>query len=135
MICRIIQQTWLKLRMQPSASLTGSLPAAASSACSSGLGLMFQTWNSSRLCWAASMPRSGCTSSRAWSSPYRSSTPTSCGRRTAYFEADDGKWIMNGGGYLWPTKNLPPVYKYNAGQKAFFWCIMAFGSSSSYPGS
>ena len=49
-------------------------------------------------------------------------------RKDCYFEVDDGKWIMNGGGYLWPTNNLPPVYKYNAGQKAFFWCIMFFGA-------
>lgn len=49
-------------------------------------------------------------------------------KKDCAFEADDGKWILNGGGYLWPTSNLPPVYKYNAGQKAFFWCIVAFGA-------
>ncbi len=43
------------------------------------------------------------------------------------FEPDDAKWIMNGGGYLWETTNLPPVYKYNAGQKLFFWFVMIFG--------
>jgi formate dehydrogenase subunit gamma len=48
-------------------------------------------------------------------------------KRYCEFEPDDAKWIINGGGYLWPTKNLPPVYKYNARQKAYFWCIVAFG--------
>jgi formate dehydrogenase subunit gamma len=48
-------------------------------------------------------------------------------KKYCIFEADDAKWIINGGGYLWPTNNLPPVYKYNAGQKAFFWCVVLFG--------
>jgi formate dehydrogenase subunit gamma len=43
------------------------------------------------------------------------------------FEADDAKWIMKGGGYLWDVKDLPPVYKYNAGQKLFFWFVVIFG--------
>jgi formate dehydrogenase subunit gamma len=49
-------------------------------------------------------------------------------KKDCQFEPDDLGWIMQGGGYLWPTDKLPPVYKYNAGQKAFFWCIVAFGA-------
>jgi formate dehydrogenase subunit gamma len=47
--------------------------------------------------------------------------------RDCKFEKDDLGWIMQAGGYLWEAKNLPPVYKYNAGQKAFFWCLVGCG--------
>lgn len=48
-------------------------------------------------------------------------------RKDCMFEPSDLQWVLKGGGYLWPVKDLPPVYKYNAGQKAFFWCLMACG--------
>ncbi len=48
-------------------------------------------------------------------------------RKDCAFEADDAKWIAKGGGYLWETSDLPPVYKYNAGQKLFFWFVVIFG--------
>jgi formate dehydrogenase subunit gamma len=48
--------------------------------------------------------------------------------KDSMFEKDDLGWMMQAGGYLWEAKNLPPVYKYNAGQKAFFWCVIAFGA-------
>lgn len=49
-------------------------------------------------------------------------------KKNCEFEPDDMKWVLKAGGYLWPVKDLPPVYKYNAGQKAFFWCLMIFGA-------
>jgi len=49
-------------------------------------------------------------------------------KKDCEFESDDLKWVLKAGGYLWPVKDLPPVYKYNAGQKAFFWCLMVFGA-------
>ena len=48
-------------------------------------------------------------------------------KKDCVFEPDDLGWILQGGGYLWPTDKLPPVYKYNAGQKAFFWCLIGCG--------
>ena len=48
-------------------------------------------------------------------------------KKDCSFEQDDLGWILQGGGYLWETDNLPPVYKYNAGQKAFFWFVVVFG--------
>ncbi len=49
-------------------------------------------------------------------------------RKDCAFEKDDLGWIIQGGGYLWEAKNLPPVYKFNAGQKAFFWFVVVFGA-------
>ena len=49
-------------------------------------------------------------------------------KKDCEFEPDDLGWVLKAGGYLWPVENLPPVYKYNAGQKAFFWCLMVFGA-------
>jgi formate dehydrogenase subunit gamma len=46
-------------------------------------------------------------------------------KKDCYFEPQDLDWVLKGGGYLWPVENLPPVYKYNAGQKAFFWILVA----------
>ncbi|HDP23896.1 MAG TPA: formate dehydrogenase subunit gamma [Deltaproteobacteria bacterium] len=43
------------------------------------------------------------------------------------FVPDDAKWIMQAGGYLWDTKDLPPCGMYNAGQKLFFWFVFVFG--------
>jgi formate dehydrogenase subunit gamma len=48
-------------------------------------------------------------------------------KKDCRFEESDLQWVLKAGGYLWPVENLPPVYKYNAGQKAFFWCLMACG--------
>ncbi len=45
-------------------------------------------------------------------------------KKDCYFEDSDLKWVLKGGGYLWPVKDLPPVYKYNAGQKGFFWILV-----------
>jgi formate dehydrogenase subunit gamma len=41
-------------------------------------------------------------------------------KKDCFFEPSDLQWVLKGGGYLWPVKDLPPVYKYNAGQKGFF---------------
>jgi formate dehydrogenase subunit gamma len=49
-------------------------------------------------------------------------------KRDCEFEPQDLQWVSKAGGYLWPVKDLPPVYKYNAGQKAFFWCLVIFGA-------
>ena len=49
-------------------------------------------------------------------------------KKDCVFEKDDLGWILQGGGYLWETDKLPPVYKYNAGQKAFFWFVVVFGA-------
>ncbi|MFY9397132.1 MAG: formate dehydrogenase subunit gamma [Desulfomonilia bacterium] len=49
-------------------------------------------------------------------------------KKDCAFEPDDAKWIVQGGGYLWKTDKLPPVYKYNAGQKLFFWFVVIFGA-------
>jgi formate dehydrogenase subunit gamma len=49
-------------------------------------------------------------------------------KKDCVFEPDDLGWILQGGGYLWETDKLPPVYKYNAGQKAFFWVLVVAGS-------
>jgi len=49
-------------------------------------------------------------------------------KKDCEFEKDDLGWILQGGGYLWETNKLPPVYKYNAGQKAFFWFLIVFGA-------
>ena len=49
-------------------------------------------------------------------------------KKDCAFEPDDAKWIAQGGGYLWKTNNLPPVYKYNAGQKLFFQRCSAYSS-------
>ncbi|MEN6447147.1 MAG: formate dehydrogenase subunit gamma [Syntrophaceae bacterium] len=49
-------------------------------------------------------------------------------KKDCEFEEDDLGWILQGGGYLWQTTKLPPVYKYNAGQKAFFWFLVVFGA-------
>ena len=46
-------------------------------------------------------------------------------RKDCQFESQDLQWVLKGGGYLWNVKDLPPVYKYNAGQKAFFWILVA----------
>jgi len=43
------------------------------------------------------------------------------------FVADDGKWILQAGGYLWEAKDLPPAGMYNCGQKIFFWFVVVFG--------
>ncbi len=48
-------------------------------------------------------------------------------KKDCEFEQPDLQWVLKAGGYLWPVKDLPPVYKYNAGQKAFFWCLIACG--------
>ena len=48
-------------------------------------------------------------------------------KKDCTFEEADLQWVLKAGGYLWPVKDLPPVYKYNAGQKAFFWCLIACG--------
>ncbi len=48
-------------------------------------------------------------------------------RKDCGFEESDLDWVLKAGGYLWPVKELPPVYKYNAGQKAFFWCLIVTG--------
>lgn len=48
-------------------------------------------------------------------------------KKDCEFEPDDLGWILQGGGYLWKTNSLPPVYKYNAGQKGFFWFVVVFG--------
>lgn len=48
-------------------------------------------------------------------------------KKDCEFEESDLQWVLKAGGYLWPVKDLPPVYKYNAGQKAFFWCLIACG--------
>lgn len=48
-------------------------------------------------------------------------------RKDCAFEAADLQWVLKAGGYLWPVKDLPPVYKYNAGQKAFFWILVFCG--------
>ncbi|HPI91877.1 MAG TPA: formate dehydrogenase subunit gamma [Deltaproteobacteria bacterium] len=47
--------------------------------------------------------------------------------RDCSFEDADLQWVLKAGGYLWPVKDLPPVYKYNAGQKAFFWILIVCG--------
>jgi len=49
-------------------------------------------------------------------------------KKDCEFEESDLQWVLKAGGYLWPVKDLPPVYKYNAGQKAFFWCLIACGA-------
>ena len=46
-------------------------------------------------------------------------------KKDCQFEAQDLQWVLKGGGYLWNVKDLPPVYKYNAGHKAFFWILVA----------
>jgi len=48
-------------------------------------------------------------------------------KKDCEFDPDDLGWILQGGGYLWQTTKLPPVYKYNAGQKAFFWVLVIAG--------
>ena len=48
-------------------------------------------------------------------------------RKDCGFEPADLQWVLKAGGYLWPVKDLPPVYKYNAGQKAFFWILIVCG--------
>ncbi len=48
-------------------------------------------------------------------------------KKDCVFEEADLGWILQGGGYLWETDKLPPVYKYNAGQKAFFWVLVVAG--------
>ncbi len=48
-------------------------------------------------------------------------------KKDCIFEESDLQWVLKAGGYLWPVKDLPPVYKYNAGQKAFFWVLMLSG--------
>jgi formate dehydrogenase subunit gamma len=49
-------------------------------------------------------------------------------KKDCLFEPDDLKWILKAGGYLWEVKELPKVYKYNAGQKAFFWVLAICGA-------
>lgn len=49
-------------------------------------------------------------------------------KKDCEFEPSDLQWVLKGGGYLWKVKDLPPVYKYNAGQKAFFWILVACGA-------
>ena len=48
-------------------------------------------------------------------------------RKDCGFEPADLQCVLKAGGYLWPVKDLPPVYKYNAGQKAFFWILIVCG--------
>ncbi|HWR68158.1 MAG TPA: formate dehydrogenase subunit gamma [Desulfomonilia bacterium] len=48
-------------------------------------------------------------------------------KKDCEFESADLQWVLKAGGYLWPVKDLPPVYKYNAGQKAFFWILILCG--------
>ncbi len=49
-------------------------------------------------------------------------------KKDCTFEEADLQWVLKAGGYLWPVKDLPPVYKYNAGQKAFFWILIVCGA-------
>ena len=39
----------------------------------------------------------------------------------------DWEWIRQGGGFLRDTKEHPPAYKFNAGQKLLFWAITMSG--------
>ena len=49
----------------------------------------------------------------------------------AIFDADDIKWFMKGGGYLWTKEGIPPQGRFNAGQKMYFvlkaatWALMS----------
>ncbi len=48
-------------------------------------------------------------------------------KKDCLFEPDDLNWILKAGGYLWEVKELPKVYKYNAGQKMFFVIVAISG--------
>jgi len=43
------------------------------------------------------------------------------------FEGDDFKWLIKAGGYNIRTDDVPPLSKFNAGQKIFFWYTLFFG--------
>ena len=50
------------------------------------------------------------------------------------FEADDFKWLIKAGGYIIRTDDVPPLAKFNAGQKIFFWYTLFFGLMASITG-